>query len=281
MGCSDRSDGTDSVCTHDRLVAASHFFVGLGAGIAILAVPVLTLTPGVDLPHRVAAWIDGPPPQAAQVQTQDAAATRPVHGYKPGDPTPTAQPPPTLRPAVVATTAARVQQSVPQPLALGASMRTGVIRSGGQPVYVRQLAGVESPDDALIADGSPVLVSAGGGLEVGDQPWRAVRGLNGVAGWVPSAQVVVDGEPPPQLVAAPSATPEPAGQQTDKGRIANTDGAGVVLRNSPNDGDRRPAGFLDGTNVTVLERSGNDWVQVRADNGLQGWIPARYLVAVN
>jgi hypothetical protein len=92
---------------------------------------------------------------------------------------------------------------------------------------------------------------------------------------------VVDGEPPPQLVAATSATPVPSGAPADKGRIANTDGAGVVLRNSPHDGDRRPAGFLDGTTVTVVDRAGNDWVQVRADNGQQGWIPARYVAAIN
>ena len=249
---------------------------------AILAVPILALTPGMDVPHRVAAWIDGPPPRAAQVRTEDAATSRPQRGYKPGDPAPATETPPTLRPAVAPTTPAQVEQPVPQPLASGTSMRTGVVRSGGQPVYVRRLAGIQSADDALIADGSPVLVSAGGGLQVGDQPWRAVRGLNGVAGWVPSAQVVVDGEPPPpQMVVASGATPVPTGPQGDKGKIANTDGAGVVLRNSPNDGDRRPAGFLDGTNVTVVERAGNDWVQVRADNGLQGWIPARYVAALN
>jgi Bacterial SH3 domain len=249
---------------------------------AILAVPVLTLTPGMDLPHRFAMWIDGPPPQATQVRTEDAAVSRPVRGYKPGDPTPAVEtPPPTLRPVVVPTPAARVEQALPPPLTSGASMRTGVIRSSGQPVYVRRLAGIESPDDTVIADGSPVLVSAGGGLQVADQTWRAVRGLNGVAGWVPSAQLVVDGEPPPPLIAATSATPVPSGPQADKGTIANTDGAGVVLRNSPNDGDRRPAGFLDGTSVTVLERAGNDWVQVRADNGQQGWIPARYVAAAN
>jgi SH3-like domain-containing protein len=263
------------------LVAASHFFVGLGAGIAILAVPVLTLTPGAELPQRLVAWIDGPSPHATEVRTEDAAISRPVRGYRPGDPTPAPEAPPTLRPAVVPTSAARIQPSIPQPLPPGASMRTGVIRAGGQAVFVRRVAGVESPDDPMIADGSPVLVSAGGALQVGDQAWRAVRGLNGIAGWVPSTQVVVDGESPQQLVAASSATPVPTGPGPDRAMIANTDGAGVVLRNSPNDGDRRPAGFLDGTNVTILERSGTDWVRVRADNGQQGWIPSRYLAAVN
>jgi SH3-like domain-containing protein len=60
--------------------------------------------------------------------------------------------------------------------------------------------------------------------------------------------------------------------------IANTDGAGVVLRNSPNDADRTRSGLMDGAAVTVLERSGNEWVRVRADNGLTGWISLRYLV---
>ncbi len=262
---------------------------------AILAVPILTLTPAQEVPQRVAAWIEGPPPQAAPVRNDDPAMSRPQRGYKPGDPTPAAEAPPTLRPVAAPTPPAWVESAVPQTLASGTSLRTGVIRSGGQPVYVRRLPAVESPDDAPIAEGSPVLVSAGGGLQVADQPWRAVRGLNGVAGWVPSAQVVVDGEPPPQMVAASSAMPAPTGTeraassaapvptglQGDKGKIANTDGAGVVLRNSPNDADRRPAGFLDGTNVTVVERAGTDWVQVRADNGLQGWIPARYVAALN
>jgi hypothetical protein len=264
------------------LVAASHFFVGLGAGIAILAVPVLTLTPGAELPQRLVAWIDGPSPHATEVQrTEDAALSRPLRGYKPGDPTPAPEAPPTLRPVVVPTSAPRIQPSIPQPLPSGASMRTGVIRSGDQAVFVRRIAGVESWDDPMIADGSPVLVSTGGGLQVGEQTWRAVRGLNGVAGWVPSGQVVVDGESPQQLVAASSATPVPTSPGSDRATIANTDGAGVVLRNSPNDGDRRPAGFLDGTNVTIVERSGNDWVRVRADNGQQGWIPSRYLAVVN
>jgi hypothetical protein len=36
---------------------------------------------------------------------------------------------------------------------------------------------------------------------------------------------------------------------------------------------------MDGTRVTLLERSGSDRVHVRADNGQQGWVPARYVVS--
>ena len=156
-GCSNRGDGTDCVTTQCHLVAASHFFVGLGAGIAILAVPVLTLTPGAELPQRLVAWIDGPPPAVTEARTEDAAISRPLRGYRPGDPTPTPAPeaPPTLRPVVVPTSAPRTQPPLPQPLPSGASMRTGVIRSGGQAVVVRRVAGVDSPDDQMIADGAP------------------------------------------------------------------------------------------------------------------------------
>jgi len=34
---------------------------------------------------------------------------------------------------------------------------------------------------------------------------------------------------------------------------------------------------MDGAAVTILEVSGADWVHVRADNGQNGWVPARYL----
>ena len=263
-------------------MSASHFFVGLGAGVAILAVPVLTLVPGADVPGRFEAWISGPPPHAASVETDNAAVNRPEHGFRPGDPTPAAPPAaPTLQPRVIATPASRTQPQIPinvgPSLPAGGTMRTGVIRSGGAPVYVRRAAGVESSDDPLIADGSPVLVSVGPGLQVGDQQWRAVRGLNGIVGWVPGAQVAVDGEPP-ILVAAAVATPITVAA-SDHGRIGNTDGVGVVLRNSPNDADRSRTGLTDGTGITVLERSGQDWVRVHADNGAEGWIPARYLSA--
>jgi SH3-like domain-containing protein len=148
-----------------------------------------------------------------------------------------------------------------------------------------------------LAEGSPVLVSAGNALQIGGTAWRAVRGLNGIVGWVPSSQVVVDGEAPPQMVAAPSlsgtpgtpgiplagATPaagpvQVGGATSERLKVANTDGVGVVLRNSPRDADKSRTGLIDGTSVGVVERSGSDWVHVRADNGQDGWVPARYVV---
>jgi SH3-like domain-containing protein len=184
-------------------------------------------------------------------------------------------------------------------------MRTGVIRGGGTPVFVRRAAGVESADDPQIPDGAPVLVSAGGSLQIGGQPWRAVRGLSGIVGWVPSTQVSVDGEAP-SIVAGAAATPgalsstvlgsTQAGRANALGtptsapalsalassgermRVANTDGVGVVLRKSPHDEDKTTRGLMDGASVSVLERTGSDWVHVHADNGQDGWIPTRYVV---
>ena len=275
-------------------MSASHFFVGLGAGIAILAVPVLTFTPGLNGPQRLVEWINGPSSAASALQAakaDDAAATRPLHGYRPGDATPveTADAPPTLQARAPTATPQALAQTGQAPAGIlsilgtggsgGSPLRTGVIRSGGTQVAVRRVAGVESSDDPLIADGAPVLVSTGAGLQVSGTQWRAIRGLNGVAGWVPGAQVAVDGEAQPTPIAPPmlvATTPTPAG--SSQGTIANTGGVGVVLRNSPNDADRSHTGLTDGSRVAVLDRSPTgEWVRIRDDKGHEGWVPGRYL----
>ena len=158
-----------------------------------------------------------------------------------------------------------------------------MIRSGGGgAVYVRRVAGIQSPDDALVPDGSPVLVSASSEIQVSGETWRSVRGLNGVAGWVPSSMVSIDGQaatPNANLrqqaapaQAGPSATP-----QAERAIIANTDGQGVTLRGSARPDDRTSAGLREGTGVVVLERGDADMVRVRADNGQEGWVPAQYV----
>jgi hypothetical protein len=74
----------------------------------------------------------------------------------------------------------------------------------------------------------------------------------------------------------PTAEPSPGVRL----RIAHTDGQGVALRSAPSDAARQPAGFLEGEDVTLLERAGN-WVRVRGDSGLEGWVPAAYLDPVD
>ena len=81
-------------------------------------------------------------------------------------------------------------------------------------------------------------------------------------------------------VVAASVRPEIAPQDapaSETATVTGTDGTGVVLRASPRDDDWTPRGFMDGAQVTVLERSDPDWVRVRGDNGQEGWIPARYI----
>jgi SH3-like domain-containing protein len=262
-------------------MSAGHFFIGLGAGIAILAVPVLTLTP---VPQRVVGWIEGPPPAPPQIITDNAAAQRPVRGYQPGAPTPATGPgaPPTLQPIAVSTPAPQAQAPLPQSLADARWARTGVIRSGGAPVYVRQQPGMFGPADPQIAEGSPVLIADGGPQQVGDRQWLGIHGLNGITGWVEATQVAGDNQRSTQVATAePAATPTTPAAQAERATIANTGGEGVVLRNSPNDADRSRSGLMDGMAVTVLERSGADWVRVRADNGQEGWVPAQYVTAAS
>src|SRR3954465_14800050 len=114
-------------------MAASHFFVGLTAGVALLAVPVLGFGPGLDVPGRVAGWVEGPP-HVAQVEAPPAV-NRPLRGYVAGAPTPGPEaPPPTLAPLAKPTPVPPRPTVAPAPPAVG--LRTGVVRSGGTPVSV-------------------------------------------------------------------------------------------------------------------------------------------------
>jgi hypothetical protein len=107
----------------------------------------------------------------------------------------------------------------------------------------------------------------------GAAPARAQVGYQAPATSAPAqaAPTVVPPTPPPSVV------PTPPTQSGDRVTVANTDGVGVVLRASPRDNDWTPRGFMDGAQLTVLERQGSDWARVRDDNGQEGWVPARYL----
>ncbi len=254
-------------------------------GLAVLAIPTVALT---NAPQRFTEWLNTPPIDTHQVLSDDAASSRPLRGYVAGEPTPSSPTPaPTLgalgRPESIPTRAPAPAAPASADLSSLRWGRTGMIRSGGQPVMARRVPGVESGDDTAIADGSPVLVSTAAPLQVGTDQWRAIRGLNGVVGWVLATQLAIDGEVPPQPIwvaatavsASVNPTPVPA---SSRATIANTDGVGVVLRNSPNDADRTRSGLMDGVGVTVLEYAGQDWAHVKADNGQVGWVPARYVV---
>jgi hypothetical protein len=120
-------------------------------------------------------------------------------------------------------------------------------------------------------EGPPQAVQLVSEDAAGSRPLRGYQARDPT----PAAEAV----PTIQARAQATVPPTPTGAaQAERGRIANTDGSGVVLRNSPNDADRSRAGLMDGASVNLLEQSGSDWVHVRADNGQSGWVPARYVV---
>jgi hypothetical protein len=61
--------------------------------------------------------------------------------------------------------------------------------------------------------------------------------------------------------------------------VANTNGGGVYLRRSPQDGDRAEA-VPEGTRLTVtgpdVEGDGQTWRPVRTDDGSEGFVPTIY-----
>jgi hypothetical protein len=85
------------------------------------------------------------------------------------------------------------------------------------------------------------------------------------------------GQPAPELTPSSTPTPAPTPRTDERVRVVGTDGEGVVLHSAPQASARLPAGFLEGWELTVLERSGDEWARARGPNGREGWVRARYL----
>ena len=82
----------------------------------------------------------------------------------------------------------------------------------------------------------------------------------------------------PSPTAAPPATSTPVAAERMVW-VANTEGGGVYLRNSPHDGDRADV-LADNTPLTVtgelVEGDGRNWWPVRTQNGIEGYVPETY-----
>ena len=135
-----------------------------------------------------------------------------------------------------------------------------------------------------------LLVLIGGLIGGAYVSWNVTLGLPSVAGPRSEAQIAarpMSGAKPgaaPTVVADSPTQPPAAAPSQDQPRsdsqnamVTGTDGTGVVLRTIPHDNDWTPRGFMDGAQVQILERQGQDWARVRGPNGQEGWIPARYL----
>jgi hypothetical protein len=90
----------------------------------------------------------------------------------------------------------------------------------------------------------------------------------------------VDTEPLTAVDTTLTAVDLPGPRQDETAQVAHTDGLGVVLRTAPRADARVPRGLLDGARVTILERPDGEWAHVRAENGLEGWMPVQYLAIV-
>jgi hypothetical protein len=85
------------------------------------------------------------------------------------------------------------------------------------------------------------------------------------------------GEPAEVAETAPLASESRGLAVGARARVAHTDGLGVIFYAAPRDGARLPAGLLEGTMITVLGLSGEDWARVQSDGKQAGWVRAAYL----
>jgi hypothetical protein len=261
-------------------MGANQFFVGVLAGLAMLAIPltVMGFTGGIlNFPDRLAAWINEPGVRAPT----PVGVSRPASGYVPGQPTvpPTPESLPTLKPANQPTPARIGIASAPPPNPVYTTGSNGwaqavVLGADGQAVPLRRAIGVTNATDPLLQPGATVLLSPYGVIRLNGQEWRSVRTPEGAIGWLPAEALAPAGT---FVAGVPVPTSPPIGAPS-RLRVANTDGQGVVLRASARDDDRTPSALVEGTTVSVLEMSGTDWVHVHADSGLEGWIPSKYLM---
>lgn len=98
---------------------------------------------------------------------------------------------------------------------------------------------------------------------------------------VATASPVLPSPTPTKVPPSPTATKTPVPDTPQIMLVANTGGLGVYLRRTPNLDDRVRA-WQEGTKMEVIgqpvESAGRRWYRVRAPDGVEGYIPAEYLV---
>ena len=93
---------------------------------------------------------------------------------------------------------------------------------------------------------------------------------------------------PPESNAGPAAPASveqtTAARATERVKVANTGGAGAILRADPPRG-KQVAALRDGTVLDVLEHQqlpdGSEWLRIRTPDGAEGWVFSRLAVPAN
>lgn len=86
----------------------------------------------------------------------------------------------------------------------------------------------------------------------------------------------------PPAPAAAEGTSASASAPVERVKVANTGGAGAILRADPPRG-RQVTGLRDGTVLQVLDRKqledGSEWLRVKTPDSVEGWIFSRLVAA--
>jgi SH3 domain-containing protein len=81
---------------------------------------------------------------------------------------------------------------------------------------------------------------------------------------------------------APAASEQQAASAMERVKVANTGGAGAILRADP-PGGRQVTGLRDGTVLQVQEHrqldDGSEWLHVKTADGVEGWVFSRLVAA--
>ena len=118
-------------------------------------------------------------------------------------------------------------------------------------------------------------------------PNRSTQGTTPVTTMSTAAMTEEPTESPAAMPPSPVAETSPLASESRglavgaRARVANTDGLGVVFYAAPRDSARLPAGLLEGTVITILELSGEDWARVQSDGKQAGWVRTAYLSLVD
>ena len=100
----------------------------------------------------------------------------------------------------------------------------------------------------------------------------------------PVAAMPPDANPAPPPPPEPAEAQAPAAAPIEQVKVANTGGAGAILRADPPKG-RQVAALREGMVLQVIEHQqlpdGSEWLHVKAPDGTEGWVFSRLVTPTN